>query len=200
MFEIIYELLGVDAYCMALADCPDGIDALYDALLAKRLEALAVVADSPAKYAVVEGNVSFELVGPDRFAKYYRPAIEEACDLLAGRGIITGAHLDGNNRALAPLIAATSLDVIEAHTPPPDCDLGVAEARAAWPGKAIHLNFPSSVHLQGREAVIGRMEEILAAAAPGNAFVVGLTEDTPTNEHLLPLARFVRDHGATPLD
>ena len=199
MFEIIHELLGVDAYSVALLDCPGGIDSLYEALMAKRREALAMVADSPAKYAVVEGNVSFEIVGPERFRKYYHPAIEEACELMHSRGILTGAHLDGNNRMLAPLVAQTSLDVIEAHTPPPDCDLSVADARKAWPDKAIHINFPSSLHLQGRQAVLDKMQEILAQAAPGKAFVVGVTEDVPTNEYLLPLAEFVRDNGATPL-
>ena len=199
MFEIIYELLGVEAYAAELADHGDAIDALYEALLAKRREALAVVAESPARYAVVEGNVSFEMVGPARFERYYFPAIEEACELLGSRGILTGAHMDGNNRMLAPLIAGTSLDVIEAHTPPPDCDLSLADARSAWPGKAIHLNFPSSLHLRGQAEVLDSARDILAEAAPGEGFVFGLTEDIPTNEYLPALARFVAANGATPL-
>jgi len=147
----------------------------------------------------VEGNVAFEIIGPARFARYHAPAITEACELMASRGILTGAHLDGNNAALAPLVAQTGLDVIEAHTPPPDCDLSVADARKAWPDKAIHLNFPSSLHHRPRQAILDAARDILAEAAPGAGFVFGLTEDIPTNEHLPALARLVRDVGATPM-
>lgn len=199
MFEIMYELMGVEMFCTQLADKPDAMDALYEALLAKRREALAVVADSPAQYAVIEGNISFDIVGPQRFDRYYLPAIEEACDLLHKRGMLAAAHLDGNNRAMAGLIGRTSLDVIEAFTPPPDCDLALGEARRLWPDKAIHLNFPSSLHLRGLGAVVDAARGLLAEAVPGDRFVMGLTEDTPTNEYFVPLARVVRDEGKTPL-
>ncbi|HUU20953.1 MAG TPA: hypothetical protein VM389_00325 [Phycisphaerae bacterium] len=199
MYDIIHEIMGVEAFSVELTERPERIDALYDALLARRRRALAVLADSPARIAVIEGNVCFEIVGPERFRRYHYPAIEEACALCRGRGILTGAHLDSNCRAMAPLIAATSLDCIEAFTPPPDCDLPVADARRAWAGKGLFLNFPSSVHLSGREAVLARCRQILSESAPGEALIVGVTEDTPTNEYLAPLARLVRDEGRLPL-
>ncbi len=112
---------------------------------------------------------------------------------------MTGAHLDGNNAHLAPHIAETSLTCIEAHTPPPDCDLGVAEAREAWPGKGIHLNFPSSVHLSGAQAVLARAREMLSEMGDGAGFCMGLTEDIPTNDYLPAIAGVVRDGGKTRL-
>jgi len=199
MYEIIHEIMGAETFSVELAERPDRVDALYDALLARRRRALAVLADSPAKIAAIEGNVCFEIVGPDRFRRYHHPAIEEACALCRSRAILTGAHLDGNCRAMAPLIAATSLDCVEAFTPPPDCDLPVADARRAWGGKGLFLNFPSSVHLAGRDAVLDRARRILTEAAPGDGLIVGCTEDIPTNDHLAPLARLVRDEGKLPL-
>ena len=199
MYDIIHEWLGAEAFSFELVERPDCIDALYDALLARRRRALAVLADSPAKIAIIEGNICFEIVGPDRFRKYHYPAIEEACELCRSRGILTGAHLDSNCRAMAPLIADTSLDCIEAFTPPPDCDLPLDHARRAWPDKGLFLNFPSSLHLFGRQAVLTRARQLLTESAPGNGLIVGCTEDTSTNDYLAPLAQLVHDQGRTPL-
>jgi len=85
-----------------------------------------------------------------------------------------------NNKMLAPLVAQSGLDYIEAFTPPPDCDLSVGEAMRVWPGKIIWINFPSSVHLQGAEEIDQAAIEILDQARPfGNRLIFGATEDVP---------------------
>ncbi len=199
MHEIIYRLLGVENFAVEWHERRDHVLALYNALMETRRRILPIVADSPAPYAIVEANISPELVGVERFRRYYLPAIEEACELLHAKGKLAGAHLDGNNRLLAPLVAQTSLDFIESFTPPPDCDLPVSEARQAWPGKALYCNFPSSVHLGGPEAVRARAREILDQAAPGAGFVLGVLEDVPRNDTLTALAECVWQHGRTPI-
>jgi hypothetical protein len=35
----------------------------------------------------------------------------------------------------------------EAFTPAPDTDMSVADAHAAWPGKVLWINYPSSLHI-----------------------------------------------------
>ncbi len=53
-----------------------------------------------------------------------------------------------------------------------------AEAREAWPDKALSINFPSSVHLTGQRKIEGMTLELLRQAAPlagGAGFVVGIT-------------------------
>ena len=149
MLEILYRLLGVETFALEWFDRHDHVLALYDALLDARRRRLPLLAASPASYFVVEANIAFDIVGPQRFNQFYVPAIQEACEVLHAAGKLAGAHLDGNNSALAPLVARTSVDFIESFTPPPDCDLTIAQARAAWPGKALYCNFPASVHHGG---------------------------------------------------
>jgi hypothetical protein len=173
--------------------------ALYHALMEKRRRIFELLLDSPAEYVIVEANISVDIVGRKRFAEYYVPAIEEACEVLHAKGKLAGAHLDGNNRLLAPLVAGTSLDFIESFTPPPDCDLGIREARAVWPGKALYCNFPSSVHLSGTESVRARARALITEAAPGAGFILGVLEDVPPTDTLLPLAEAVRDFGRLPV-
>jgi hypothetical protein len=199
MREIIYDLLGVETFALEWFDHRDRVLALYDALLRARRRVLPVLAASPADFFVVEANVAFEIVGAERFRQYYVPAIEEACDVLRAAGKLTGAHLDANNRALAPLVASTTVDFIEAFTPPPDCDLGIRDARRAWPGKAIVCNFPSSVHHGGPAAVRELARGLLREASPGEGFAMGIIENIPRNDTMVPLAEAIRDYGRTPL-
>lgn len=199
MLEIIYRLLGVETFALEWFDHRDHVVALYDALLAARRRRLPLLAASPALYFVVEANVTFDLVGPDRFRRFYIPAIEEACEVLHAAGKLAGAHLDSNNRALAPLIAQTSIDFVESFTPPPDCDLTIGEARAVWPGKTLYCNFPSSVHHDGPAAVRSHARALLGEAAPGAGFLLGVLENVPRHDTMVTLAEAVWEFGRTPI-
>jgi hypothetical protein len=200
MRELIYDLLGVETFSLEWFDNRDHVIAVYDALLRARRRALPILAASPALFFIVEANVAYEIVGEPRFRRYYLPAIVEACDALHAAGKLTGAHLDANNRALAPLVAGTSLDFIESFTPPPDCDLTVKEARQVWPGKGIVCNFPSSVHHGGPETVCELARRLLMEAAPGNGFAMGVLENIPRNDSMVPLTQTIWDYGRTPIE
>ena len=199
MLEIIYRLLGVETFALEWFDHRDHVVALYDALLAARRRRLPLLAASPAPYLIIEANVTFDVVGPERFRRFYMPAIEEACAVLHASGKLAGAHLDSNNRALAPLVAQTPIDFVESFTPPPDCDLTISEARALWPGKALYCNFPSSVHHGGPEVVRRHAQALLAEAAPGAGFLLGVLEDVPRQDTLVPLAEAIWEFGRTPI-
>ncbi len=199
MHEIIYSLLGVERFAVEWFDHRDHVLALYQALLDRRRQAFQLLLDSPAEYVIVEANISVDIIGKERFKRYYIPAIEEACEALHAKGKLAGAHLDGNNRLLAPLVSQTSLDFIESFTPPPDCDFHISKARQIWPDKALYCNFPSSVHLGGPEAVRSMARALIAEAAPGGGLLLGVLEDVPRTDTLLPLAEAVWDFGRLPL-
>lgn len=107
------------------------------------------------------------------------PHYDEAAEVLHRKGKLLGSHLDGNNRVWADLVARSGLDYIEAFTPAPDTDMSLADARAAWPDKVLWINFPSSAHLAPIPAVEETTRQLLREAAPGNRFLVGITEDVP---------------------
>ena len=199
--DLICKYMGVEAFCTEWADRRERLLALCEVIAEDRRKRLELVAASPAKFAVIEGNIITEVVGPERFQKYHVPYIEEACELLYRNGKYAGAHLDANNKLLADSIARTSLDLIESFTPPPDCNLSLSEARQLWPQKTIQINFPSSVHLSGPEAVRKAAVEILKEAAPGDRFIVGVSEDISEAgiNTLVPLAQAVYDNGRTPI-
>jgi len=199
--DLLCKYMGVEAFCTEWADRRDRLGKLCEVVAEDRRKRLELVAASPARFAVIEGNVITEVIGPERFEKYHIPHIEEACELLHKAGKWAGAHLDANNKLLADRIAKTSLDLIESFTPPPDCNLPLAEARRLWPKKTIQINFPSSVHLGGAEQVRKTAAGILKEVAPGDRFIVGVSEDISEGgvNTLVPLARAVYENGLTPI-
>ncbi len=201
MHELIYEFMGLEQFSIQYAENRVRLLQLLEILKQDWQKRVEMVAASPAKFAVIEGNTVFHVVGEDRFHKYYLPCIEEACEILHARGIYAGAHLDGNNRDFASLIASTSLDFIESFTPPPDCDLTIADARKSWPDKTLLVHFPSSVHLSGVGAIEAQLKEILKHAHPGNRIVVGVSEDVPYRgiKTLAPLFQYLSKNGKLPI-
>ena len=104
------------------------------------------------------------------------------------------------------LIARTKLDVIEAFTPPPIGDLPLEEARTAWKGKVIWANFPATAYLEAwLEGVERETIGMLNSAAPGDDFLLGVTEDigdilsVDYEEVLKAITTTAMKHGVYPI-
>ena len=121
------------------------------------------------------------MLGKERFVDYVLPHWEEITAILHEGGKLVGCHLDANNKLWAQEVGDSGLDWIEAFTPAPDTDMTVAEARKMWPGKVFFINFPSSVHLEEASFIEETTKQILKEAAPGDRFIVGITENVPDN-------------------
>ena len=95
------------------------------------------------------------------------------------RGKRLGVHMDGDLKRLRHAIAATKLDFIEAFTPPPDCDLSLAEARSLWQDKAMWINFTSSLHVADPDAIRAHTRQLLQEAGSLEGFAISITENVP---------------------
>jgi hypothetical protein len=200
--EIIYMLMGVERFSIEWSERRDDLLEMYDALTEERRQVYPLIADSPAVATNYGGNVCPEIVGRERFQKYILPHYNEAAEIINKSGGLLGVHFDGNTKLIAEDIADSQIDYIEALSPPPDCDMSVAEARETWQGKVLWLNFPSSVHHMGVAEVERLTREILSEAAPGEGFIFGISEDVPDNawpETFPAIARVISDVGQLPL-
>ncbi|MDA0746390.1 MAG: hypothetical protein O2954_07715 [bacterium] len=200
--EILYSLMGLEMFSIEWAERRDEVLRIYDALTASRSKLYPVVARSPALAVNYCGNVSSEVVGLDRFEKYYLPHYNEFAEVMHKHGKIMGVHFDANNWALAELIGMSDIDYIEAFTPQPDCDMTVAEAKTAWHDKILWINFPSSVHLQDVDVIEQTTRQILWEAAPGDRFLVGITENVPEDrwqESMAAILRMINQDGDVPI-
>ena len=118
------------------------------------------------------GNVSSEVIGPERFRSFILPHYDALAALLHERGKLLGVHFDADTKAFARDIAESRIDFIEAFTPSPDTDMSVTEARSFWKEKALWINFPSSVHLAGPDVVEETTRSILRDAGSGKGLLI----------------------------
>ena len=196
-------VMGMQTFCEEWMERRDEVRSLYEILVANRRKIYPLVAQSPAGHANYGGNVTPEIIGLKNFESYFVPHYHEAAEIMHRHGKLIGCHFDANTRLLAPAIAATPLDYIEAFTPAPDTDLTLIEARAAWPGKVLWINFPSSVHLRPDPEVERVTLDLVEQAGAVDGFIVGITEDMPPNRWaqscraiLDGLDRHAREHPA----
>jgi hypothetical protein len=202
LHQIMIHWMGIETFAEEWAERRDEVLALYETMATRQREIHRLVGRSPASHANYGGNEVPEVMGLERFARYCVPLYHEAAEELRPHGVLLGSHLDGNNRAWAHLVADSPLDYVEAFTPPPDCDLSVREALARWPGKFLWINFPSSVHLEPPARVEAVTGELIREGAPGNRFIIGITEDIPADRwqaSMLAISRGIDRRGRLPL-
>jgi len=196
LMEMLVRYLGLEQFSIDMVEHPDEFFGLYERLNEHRRSLYEIAANSPSPVVLYCGNVHPEILGAERFGTYVVPCYNEAADVLHARGKIMGVHLDADNRVFAPAVARSKIDLVEAFTPPPDCDMTVAEARHAWPDKTLWINFPSSVHLAPPDRIRQVTREILDQAAGWNRFLIGVTEDIPQNvvlQSLTAIAETIRE-------
>lgn len=192
LLDIQIAWIGQEQFCYELADNEDAVLELHEALRLSHRAMYDVVAGSPADYVLYGGNVVPVMLGPERVRDLVAPCWNAFGDRLHEAGKKIGCHLDADNSLILDMVGASGLDFVEAFTPPPDCPVSVAEARAAWPMKRLWLNFPSSVHLQSPGCIRAATREILEQAGDRRGVLLGVTEDVPV-ERMLPSFHAILD-------
>jgi hypothetical protein len=201
--EILFTLMGVEAFAVEWAERRDEVMRLYDALTESRRKQYPIVAGSPALAANYGGNVSAEVVGLERFEKYYVPHYNEFAGMMHDHGKLVGVHFDANTWAIEEAIGASEIDYVEAFTPRPDGDMGLSEARAAWPDKVLWINFPSSLHLRDADGIEEATRQMLWEAAPGDRLMIGITEEVPPDRWLVSfpaILKVINWEGKLPIE
>jgi hypothetical protein len=184
LLDIQIVWVGQEQFCYELADNKDVLMELHEALAENHKKMYDVVAASPADYVLYGGNVVPRMLGPDRVRDHVCRCWNAFAEKLHDQGKKIGVHLDADNRLILDTVRDSQLDFIEAFTPPPDCDVSVAEARKAWPEKCLWVNFPSSVHIRSEEDIRQATLDIVRQAGDRKGFLMGVTEDIP-REHIV---------------
>ncbi|NPV09101.1 MAG: hypothetical protein HPY83_14190 [Anaerolineae bacterium] len=195
--QMYIEMMDLERMVLDGADGLPEFVSLHRALdeLAERIYRLVV--QSPATLVWCPDNLTDLVAGGPVFDSYYVPYYSRVADIAAEADKLLVSHFDGRLASLVEPIGRTRLPVIEAFTPPPMGNLGVAQAKAAWPGKVIWINFPGSVFLEPPEEVRRFTRQLLEEAMPGGRFALGITENIPAGvrvEALLALADGVADY------
>jgi len=177
--QMFIELMGIERLALDRADGLREFHSLRAALEEQHEAIYHLAAESPATLIWCPDNLTDWVAGGEVFESYYVPYYNRFAQVLHGRGKIMVTHMDGRLGSLVEAIGRTEIDVVEAFTPPPMGDLGVAEAKAAWPDKVIWANFPGSVFMLAPDEIRDFTVRLLREAMPGGRFILGVTENIP---------------------
>jgi hypothetical protein len=170
-----------------LADYPDLVEELAQAVSKSREPLCEIAAKSPAPIALCGDNIDGVLVNPKLFEKYFMPEYEKQARPLHRYGKLMAVHMDGRVANLKHLIAQTPIDIIEALHPIPMGDLSIGEALSLWRDKVIWLGFPGSIYELGSTATREFALQLLGEIGSGERLAVAMsTENQVSNENLLP--------------
>jgi hypothetical protein len=201
--EMLVMLMGTERFSIDYYERRGLFNSLYEAIAEKDREIYQIAVDAPTPLVIYGGNVTSEIMGPERFDKYCVPRYNEFGEMLHAKGKLLGVHLDGNLQPLKKSIADSMINVVEAFNPAPDGDTSVKQAREAWPDKVISINFTSSIHLAQPEEIREHTIELLRQSYPGERFIIGITENVPDSvrtESMKIIAETLREKGNLPLN
>lgn len=94
MHSMMYPWLGLERFSMDMRDRPEDFWSLHELLYEKEREGFALCAESPADVLIFGGNIREDMIGLERFEKYYVPMINEFADVPYEKGKQSAAHLD----------------------------------------------------------------------------------------------------------
>ncbi len=199
---MLWCLLGPEQFAVDIRERPELFSHLHEILFERQCEQYRLAANSPALVIHMAENMTSDMIGPQLFRRYCLPCYNEFASCLHAQGKLLAVHMDGRMKAIAEAVADSQIDIIEGFSPVPDGDLELAEARRLWPDKIIWMNFPSPVHLLAPDQIAAHTRQILRDVAPGDRFLLGITEDIPHGAWQISLpiiSQILREEGNLPL-
>jgi hypothetical protein len=188
--KLLIELAGPERFLIDLQTEPGPVVALLEALDHRMDEVIERVCESAAEVIWQPDNISCDMTPPKLFEKFCLPYYEKHARRLHGRGKVFLVHMDGRLRAIKEMVARSPIDGIESFSlPQMGGDLTLAEAKAAWPGKVVLPNFPSSLATQDEQTITAFLDGLLRSVGPNASFMLQVSEDIPPRawQHLLPI-------------
>jgi len=206
MHHIMKEFLDATRFYLEMYDHPGELQQLCEDLEPYYDQIFRVLADSPAEVVFSGGNYDEMITYPPFFKNHIMPHLQKFADMLHSKGKLLQTHCDGENKGLLDLLAESGMDIAEAFCPQPMTKVTITEAKKAFKEKLTIFGGVPSVALleEGMSDIEFErfMENLFREIAPGDRFILGVSDTTPPDakfERLLRITEMVRDRGKLPM-
>jgi len=203
LMKTMVGFMGFQTFAIMIRKHTQDLEELINSIDRKYLEMYRVIAKSPAKIIRVGDNIDGAMISPNLFETYCLPYYNKYAEILKSAGKVVISHMDGRLKSLKDLIAKTSLDAIEAFTPPPMGDLPVRDAKESWKDKVVWMNFPEDIFLRTDRQIRSYTLNLLKEMSPGWGYIISVTEDThPTyfKKGIETVTKTLYRNGCLPID
>lgn len=176
LLQVQIDFAGAERFAFDLADeVPQLLD-LLDLLTELTLRKFREAVKTPARYIKLWENLAIEMIGVRAYRQRIVPLYRQVLEIVSAAGKRLLVHYDGKLRAIADDIAGLDFD-LDSLTPPPEGDLLVAEARAAWPDKFLWLHPPLG-WFHEPSSLIPKIRQMCRDAGPRRHCLM-ISEDVP---------------------
>ena len=172
----------MNAYYL-MEDFPDEVNRLIAAHHRNTVEAIKLLAASPADVVSLGDNMDELTMPPNLFERYAIGFYQDCKRALAGSGKIFEAHWCGRTQHLLPLLPQTGIDVVEAVVTEPMAGITLAAALDILDNKVVLqggipsiLVCPGAVSQRGFEQYI---ESIILPQKGRPGFILGMSDIVP---------------------
>ena len=206
MHHIMKEFLDATRFYLELYDHPKELQQLCEEMEPYYDQIYRVLAGSPAEVVFSGGNYDEMITYPPFFRDHIMPHLQKCADILHPKGKLLQTHCDGENKGLLDLLAESGMDVAEAICPRPMTKVTITEVKKAFKGKVtIFGGIPSVALLEesmSDEEFERFMKNLFREIAPGDRFILGVSDTTPPDakfERLLRITEMVQERGRLPM-
>jgi hypothetical protein len=206
MHHIMKEFLDATKFYLEMYDHPQEMRQLSEDMESYYDQIFRVLADSPAEVIFAGGNFDEMITYPPFFRDHIMPHLRKLADLLHPKGKLLLCHCDGENKGLLDLIRESGMDIAEAICPQPMTKVCISDVKKALKDKVtIFGGVPSVALLQesmSDEEFEKFMKNLFSEIAPGDRFILGVSDTTPPDarfDRLLRITEMVQERGKLPM-
>jgi hypothetical protein len=174
----------MDAFYL-MEDYPKETERLLSVYRKKYVEAIRLLADSPADVIEFGDNMDEVMISPGLFKRYAVEFYNECKSALGASGKLLAAHWCGRTQHLLPLVPGTGLDVVESIVTEPMADITLEAALDSLEGKVALqggipavMVCPNAVSLRDFENYI---ETVVLKQKGRPGFILGMADNVPPN-------------------
>jgi hypothetical protein len=207
MHHIMKDFLDATTFYLEMYDHPTEMRELCEGMEPYFDQIFRVLADSPAEVIFFGANFDDMITYPPFFRDHIMPHLQKLADMLHPKGKLLLCHCDGENKGLLDLIPESGMDIAEAVCPQPMTKVTISEVKKALKGKVTIFGGVPSVALleesMSDEEFEQFMKNLFREIAPGDRFILGVSDTTPPDakfERLLRITEMVQEWGPLPIN
>ena len=177
---LVEHLVGTEELVYALADFPDTVQALWQVMVAKDMEAVRLAMQSPYEFFITWEDSSTQNYSPDQYDQYIGAEIGAWCRELSAHGKHYIQHACGHVSALVGRMQAHGVHAVESISPPPTGNIAIRAARQIVGNRmGIIGGIEPTNFLQLSEKQFGPYVESVIAEGAGGPFVLANSDSCP---------------------
>lgn len=195
--SLLQDKAGVENTVFLMADYPDEMDELLEAMHERNKRECEVLAKYPAEVVIGYEDTSSTVMSRNMFQNYSAPQIDDYADIFHNSGKVYITHMCGKLSAFAQDIGAGKQDGIDSVCPPTTGDFCAWDARSAWgPDKVIIGGIePPALARMNVEQTLAYVDEIMQRMKGQRGFILSTGDATSFGtpiENLIAITKHIK--------